>query len=327
MFNNSVQKMTLRNNSITLKEAGVFLEEITHTYYIDDGSGRTLRGITDQIKSAIFPDQYSGVPQRVLDAAAERGTEIHEALEARDNGEQVPEEFRECAYCYAEAMKAAGLSVERSEFIVTDGKGIYATAIDKVCRMPDGSVVLGDIKTTAKRNDAYVSWQLSTCAEFFETQTGIAVSGLVTIYVAKDGTRTEIVPVQRLTAEDVDAMLYGDCLDFLRLRTEMAEAANTLPAAFNERVKDILPQIAELEANAKAAAKRLNDAKAAMLLAMEEYRVKKIEQNGVRLTYIAGGETRAFDAEKALAFLTPEQAEQCYKTSKRKSSIKISSYV
>lgn len=317
----------MNNKPLTLKEAGVFLDRPTHTYYIDDGSGTTLRGITDQIKSAIFPDEYSSVPQRVLNTAAERGTEIHEALEAFDNGEQVPEEFRECAYCYAEAMKAAGLSVERSEFIVTDGRGIYATAIDKVCRMPDGSVVLGDIKTTAKHNDAYVSWQLSTCAEFFETQTGIAVSGLVVIYVAKDGKRAEVVPVQRRTAEDVDAMLYGDCLDFLRLRTEMAEAANTLPAAFNERAGHILSQIAELEANAKAAAKRLNDAKAALLPTMEAFGVKKIEQNGIRVTYIAGGEARAFDAEKALSFLTPEQAEQCYKTSKRKSSIKISSYV
>lgn len=315
------------NEQLILKEACVFLDIPTHTYYIDDGGDRTLRGITEQIKSAIFPDEYSGVPQRVLDAAAERGTEIHEALEAHDNGWQVPEEFSECAEHYAEAMKAAGLSVERSEFIVTDGRGIYATAIDKVCRMSDGSVVLGDIKTTAKRNDAYVSWQLSTCAKFFEVQTGIAVSGLVAIYVTKDGTSTEIVQVQRRTAKDVDDMLYGDCLDFLRLRTEMAEAANTLPAAFNERVKDILPQIAELEANAKAAAKRLNDAKAALLPAMEAFGVKKIEQNGVRVTYIAGGEARAFDAEKALAFLTPEQAEQCYKMSKRKSSIKISSYV
>lgn len=314
------------NEPLTLKEAGIYLDRSTHIYH--DESGSTLQGITDQIKSAIFPGQYSSVPQRVLDAAAERGTETHEVLEAFDNGEQVPEDFRECAAHYAEAMKAAGLSVERSEFIVTDGKGIYATAIDKVCRMPDGSVVLGDIKTTAKRNDAYVSWQLSTCAEFFETQTGIAVSGLVAIYVAKDGTSAEIVPVQRRTAKDVNTMLYNDsAFELFMLRTKMEEEANTLPAAFNERVKDILPQIAELEANAKAAAKRLNDAKAAMLLAMEEYSVKKIEQNGVRLTYIAGGEARAFDAEKAIAFLTPEQAEQCYKTSKRKSSIKISSYV
>lgn len=300
---------------LLLKDSGVDFREDVHAYALD---GVELQGITGRIRSALFADEYAGIPQKTLERAAERGTAIHSALEMFDELGDTPEEYASLLENYAGAMAAQGLEVEASEYIVTDRK-VYATAIDKVCSSNAG-VVLADVKTVARLDLDYVGWQLSVNAEFFEAQNpGLQVAALYAIHVKKDFS-VEIVQVRRRTPEEVRILLYGSAADLLTL-----ERTAPLPAVFDERAAELIPAIARLDAQAKEAKAKADEYKSALLQAMEAHGVKKIEKDGVRITYIAAGQSETFDKDKALAFLTDEQASACVKITKRKSSIKISS--
>ena len=137
--------------------AGSF-DEGEHRYFLGE---KELQGITGMIKRMLFPQEYSGVSQEVLQQAAERGHKIHSQVELYDNlgvGTNIPEVAN-----YARLKGEYGLEWIASEYLVSDNEN-YATAIDKVYHVkdtPDDIVALGDIKTTYNFNREYVSWRNS----------------------------------------------------------------------------------------------------------------------------------------------------------------------
>lgn len=60
----------------------LIFEAETHTYRVD---GEVLPSVTQVLKAARLID-YSMIPQDILQAAAARGTAVHQTLEALDNG-------------------------------------------------------------------------------------------------------------------------------------------------------------------------------------------------------------------------------------------------
>ena len=71
---------------IQLTNSRVVFDKEHHTYHLD---GHQLQGITGMLHRRLFPSEYANIPQEVLDNAARRGSAIHDACEAYDNGEQV----------------------------------------------------------------------------------------------------------------------------------------------------------------------------------------------------------------------------------------------
>ena len=51
-----------------LKESGVVFNEELHQYLLD---GKELSGITGMIQRQLFPDEFEGVPEEMMMAAAE----------------------------------------------------------------------------------------------------------------------------------------------------------------------------------------------------------------------------------------------------------------
>ena len=170
----------------------VVFDKEHHTYTLN---GHQLQGITGMLRRRLFPLEYANIPQHIMDAAAARGTAIHEACEALDNGQEVITDYQAEVDAYKAARDRKKLKHLASEYLVSDG--VFASAIDKVYEVDDYTVDLGDIKTTSKLNKKYISWQLSIYAYLFELYNPhIRVRNLYAIHV-RDG-KCKIVKVERI---------------------------------------------------------------------------------------------------------------------------------
>lgn len=81
----------MQKQDLELNDSGVILTE-DHKYWMGD---KQLYGITSVMSRQLFPDKYKAVPEKILKAAAARGTKVHEDLQVYDMfGEISSEETR-----------------------------------------------------------------------------------------------------------------------------------------------------------------------------------------------------------------------------------------
>lgn len=183
--------------NVELKDSGVIFIDDPRGYWLGD---LKLKGLTGLIGSQLFPNKYSAVPDHILKNAAARGNKIHDDIEAFDMfGTGNTQEVK----WYADMKEKEGFEVIYSEYLVTDGTH-YASAIDKVM-IVDGKVCLGDVKTTAKLDLKYISWQLSIYKYLFNLlNPDIAVDKLYAIWV-RDG--AFLHEVEEVPIKDVEELL------------------------------------------------------------------------------------------------------------------------
>ena len=179
---------------LDLVESRVVFDNEHHTYTLD---GRELSGVTPIVKW-LFPDTYKGIPQSVLDKAAEYGTLIHSKCELYDNMGILPSDDDECRQVVVEyARLTKDYQVAKSEYLVSDEQDI-ASCIDKV--FTDDS--LGDIKTTSKVHMVNVQVQLSIYAWLYEMQTGRKANKLYLIWLPKPQYGTPMIKeLERIPAD------------------------------------------------------------------------------------------------------------------------------
>ncbi len=150
---------------------GLVFDETGHRYFLN---GKELSGVTGVITRQLYPNAFDGIPKRVLEASAEYGSKVHKILENWDKLWQKDENSVELQD-YISICREYGLVNEASEYLVTDGEH-FASAIDKVFRVSDDSVSIGDIKTvygdlTKKANREKLercTWQLGIYKYMFE---------------------------------------------------------------------------------------------------------------------------------------------------------------
>lgn len=224
----------------TLKKSEVVFDAELHTYKLGD---RYLSGITGMIGRQLFPDKYTGVPQKTLRDAAERGSAIHELCQAHDLMNVMPdiEEVRN----YIRIKMENNLRHEDSEYLVSDNT-YFATCIDKVYRVDDNTFDLGDIKTTYKLDLQYLSWQLSICAYLFELQNPSAkVRNLYGIWLKRD--KYQLVTVPRISDADVESLLCSE-IDYQDLDKNLLKSnIYSLPIEYKKIEGSILNIYAELK--------------------------------------------------------------------------------
>ena len=208
---------TMETKRIELKDSGVLFNKELHEYWLGN---KQLSGITGMLQRQLFPDEFEGIPDNLLQEAARYGTEVHESIEMFDTSwlNDGTQEVKD----YISLCNENGLVHERSEYTVTDGEN-WASNIDKVYRTSNNSFSIGDIKTygtmTSEKQEK-ARWQLSVYAYFFELQnTGAEVEKLFIIHLRNkekpDGTfdhRAEILPVERIPNETCKELLDADLL-------------------------------------------------------------------------------------------------------------------
>ena len=152
---------------IELKPSDVIFDEEKHEYWLN---GQQLQGITEPIKQMLHPDLYTGIPLSIIRKAGEYGKAVHHDIYDFDHNfiNSGSVEVQD----YISLCKAHGLVHEASEYTVTDGKH-FASNIDKIYRVSDDTVSIGDIKTygvLTPEKQELARYQLSTYAWMLQLQ-------------------------------------------------------------------------------------------------------------------------------------------------------------
>ncbi len=275
---------------IELKDSGVLFNEEAHTYYLD---GKELSGITGMLQRQLFPNEFDGIPMSVVQAAANYGTSVHLSIEDFDKN-WINDGTIEVAD-YIQICKDYGLIHEASEYIVSDSKD-WASMIDKVYRVSDGTFSIGDIKTygtmTSEKLEK-VRWQLSIYAYFFELQNKKAkIDKLFVIHIRnkakKNGTFdhiSEIIFVDRIPSEICKELLDAD------LQGEQFISPYSIPEEYRSQEN----YIRELIRTKNEVEEKLSAIKAKILSDMENTGVKTWITETMRITRKLPGTRSSFD--------------------------------
>lgn len=294
----------------------IFLPE-EHRYFNPE-NGRYLSGITSLLSRQLFPDKYDGIPQATLDAAAAKGSAIHE--ECADLATfGVAGTYPETA-AFAHLLTREGIEPLEAEYTVSDGE-YYASKIDLI----DRSLNLYDLKTTSTLDTEYVSWQLSIYAYLFELQNpGLQVGRLSAIHLR--GKRAKIVRVERKSTEAISRLLADD----LAGRQYIPQPdAHLSPAGSADAQDGVLAKLTDIEraiieiktrlAQAEEQKKSLTEA---LYQEMDARGVYKLDSPTLSITRIADTTAETFDS-KAFRADHPELYGKYLRETTRKGYVKI----
>lgn len=144
---------------------GLKLDAASHTYRFN---GELVPGVTDSLKQAGLID-YSGIPQHVLDRAAERGKAVHLALEYLDRGtldrDSVSDELLGYIEAYERFCIDSGFYVALSERSRFHAIRRYAGTFDRTGVIGHDDAVIVDFKTGEVQDGHFL--QLAAYAHFF----------------------------------------------------------------------------------------------------------------------------------------------------------------
>lgn len=272
---------------IQLANSGVLFDKESHTYSYN---GKKMEGVTKMLRKRLFPTEYAGISQEVLDAAAARGTAIHEACEDADNGLPVVTEYLAEVKAYERERDKKELRHLASEYLVTD-KTYFASAIDKIYKVDDATVDLGDVKTTSTLNKEYVSWQLSIYAHLFEKQNpDIKVRHLYAIHI-RDG-KCRIIRVKRKSDTEVEKLMMDEIFD-----APVVIQDTTLPA-MPDQYKEMQWDIRGMMETYVELKEKLDAIKGKLLEEMDLAEVTKWQGDMLTFTRKADSSRETFDTKR-----------------------------
>ena len=292
-----------------LIKSNVVFDPEYHKYHLGH---QELKGITGVIGRYLFPNKYSNVPKRILDAAKERGSAIHKACEMYNIFPVVYDDTLLELRNYVKLLDDNGIKPLEAEYIVSNNE-THATAIDMV----DLNHNIYDIKTTSVLDKSYLSWQLSICAHFFELQNpGVNAGKLYAIWLKDD--KSKLIEVDRIPSEIVASLLEAD--------SQNAEWTNPLiidEIAIPDEESMIMLEsaIVEMETRLKEYKELKKDFEENIKEYMISLNLPKLESDRIRITYVAPTQTTTFNGEQFKADF-PETYAKYIKTSPRKGYIK-----
>ncbi len=309
---NNQKTKTMETKRIELKDSRVLFNKELHEYWLGD---KQLSGITGMLQRQLFPDEFEGIPEAMLQEAARYGTEVHESIELFDSSwlNDGTQEVQD----YVSLCNEYGLVYERSEYTVTDGES-WASNIDKVYRMSDDTFSLGDIKTYGTMTSEKMEkgrWQLSIYAYFFELQNkGAKVNSLFILHIRNkekaDGTfdhRAEILPVERIPSQTCKELLDAD------LQGKQFVNPYLIPDKYKEKesyIRQLIQTKNEVEA-------RLSEIKSEILEDMERIGARTWETETMKLTRKMPSVRVSFNAAK----FKEDHPEIDFKPYERKSNV------
>ena len=191
--------------NVSLVNSPVIFNEDGHTYTLN---GQSLSGVTPII-AWLFPETYRGIPQSVLDNAAQYGGLIHKKIELADSMGIVDDP---AVQEYVELKEQHGMKTLCNEYLVSDEHRI-ASSIDMITENLD----LCDIKTTSKVHIPNVTIQLSIYAWLFERMNpDMKVGKLYCIWLPKPQYgQPDIIELKRVSADvcrEIVEMYFGNTL-------------------------------------------------------------------------------------------------------------------
>ena len=123
-------------------------------------------------------DDYPNVPKAVLQAAADRGTEMHKAIEVyeKTGKESDLQEFRNYLFL-KKHFKIENVENELPVAYFEDGLPVFAGTIDQVCRI-DGVPAINDFKRVSAPNKEKIAYQINLYRLAYNQTFGVEVKAL-----------------------------------------------------------------------------------------------------------------------------------------------------
>ena len=290
-----------------LRTIPVHFNQEEHTY-LNTQTGKYLKGITSTLVHRVNPNKYSGIPDHILKAAAERGSKVHEEIELAETIgiEPSSEEGRN----YLKLKEGYKLDFLQSEYTVSDLEH-YATNIDAIYEVEENVVDIADYKTTSKFDKESVSWQLSICAHFLEMNNPhVKVRRLLGIWLRGD--IADLIVVERKPDSEIEALIEADLND----------TAFDYSPAFPDYITENEATLYALGKRISELTEEYNAIKAEVLEKMIEHNDKSFDTGDLLITYVAPTVRETFDSKKFKA--EHEDLYESYlKTSKTKESLKL----
>lgn len=164
----------------------------THTYLVD---GVIVPSIT-QILKYKFGNKYNGVSKEVLDKAAEKGTAVHEAIEAwcKNGTESLLPELRNFKFL-KEKYQFEVLQNEVPVILQKEGRIIGAGRLDLVLKI-DGHIGGADIKRTSVLDKEYLAYQLNLYRIAYRQTYGIEWEFLRGVHLRDDVRKFVTIPIK-----------------------------------------------------------------------------------------------------------------------------------
>lgn len=304
-------------NNLNLMNSPVLFNEDGHTYTLN---GQTLSGVTPIIHW-LFPETYKGIPQSVLNNAAEHGSLIHKKCELADSMGIVDDEI---VATYKELLEMKGLKPVLSEYLVSDEHRI-ASAIDKVF----DDMSLGDIKCTSKVHIPNVTMQLSIYAWLMEMQNpDVKVNRLFCIWLPKPQYgNPDIIELKRVSADvcreiveiwaaDGDLLTARTLLSGVGFEFEKQRVSGDIPEAFSDLMDELIT-MAEAKKQIEEREKAIKDV---VLEAMQAEGADKWSNDLIQWSRRAASERESIDTKQLKAKM-PEVYESFKKVTKVAESI------
>ena len=186
--------------------AGHILEyfDDTHEYLVD---GVLVPSIT-QILKIKFGNKYDGVSQKVLNRAAEKGTEVHEAIERYcKTGESSDlKEVRNFKFLQKQ-YKFEVLDNEVPIILFLNDEPVAAGRLDLVLKL-DNKIGGGDIKRTATLDKEYLAYQLNLYRIGYRQCYGVEWEFLKGIHLRDDTRKFLNIPINEKMALELVENLY-----------------------------------------------------------------------------------------------------------------------
>ena len=162
---------------------GLTFEEGSHIYRLD---GKEIPSVS-KILSPLSKSAYDAIPMSVLNAAADRGTAVHEAIEnfSLFGEECIYEEFKGYFDSYKDWFDK-----NNPEIMLSESKGyhpvmLYAGTIDCVCKIGD-DVCLVDYKTSSRVLDKNYRIQLEAYRQILHID-GIEITKKMVLHLTPSG--------------------------------------------------------------------------------------------------------------------------------------------
>lgn len=174
-------------------------DDESHTYIVD---GVIVPSVT-QILGVKFGKKYAGVNPTTLTRAADRGTEIHKAIEEYCT-QGLSRNLRE-VHNFKFLMGYYNLIVLENEtpiIIAKDGTPIAAGRLDLVLS-DGGRTALADIKTTSTLDKEYLAYQLNLYRLGYQQSYGIEIDELWGVHLKENKRKLVSIPIKEDIAWEI----------------------------------------------------------------------------------------------------------------------------
>lgn len=299
------------NSQIILTQSPVRFDSEAHRYWLGD---KELHGITSTLINRAFPKKYDGIDKETLNNAAQKGKDLHEAIEYFDNFGETNDNKR--VENYAALKVERGLTTVANEYLVSDEEH-YASSIDIVMQNHKGEVCLVDTKTTYTLDKQSTALQLSIYKRFFERQNPeLHVAHIYALWLPnKDESICELSELSVYDDEIIDALIDADKKDEA---FDIQQHYGTLPAV----IQDCEAQIIHLEQTIKQLQETQETLKEGLYAIMQQHNVKSYKTDRLTLTCVLPSKSKTFDSTKFKSD-HPDMYAEYQKETTRKGNLKI----